>query len=71
LRGAGSLAHALSAVMPTESIAAAIERLVGSLAVDSSTLWRSLGSPPPFTVAQGLAVTARWYRLSRSQPGSR
>ncbi len=36
-------------------------RLAGSLQVDSSRLRRELGWQPPFTLAQGLELTAKWY----------
>ncbi len=39
-----------------------VERLLGSLAVDSSGLGRDLGWSPPFTLTEGLAATAQWYR---------
>jgi nucleoside-diphosphate-sugar epimerase len=41
---------------------AAIERLTGSLQVDIGALRRDTGWSPPFSVDQGLAATARWYR---------
>ncbi|MGH6691149.1 MAG: NAD-dependent epimerase/dehydratase family protein [Gammaproteobacteria bacterium] len=44
---------------------AEIARLTGSLQVDSSRLRRELAWRPPFTLAQGLEQTARWYH-SRS-----
>ena len=40
----------------------ALDRLVGSLQVDSSAIRRALDWAPPYTVDQGLAETARWYR---------
>ncbi len=42
---------------------AEISRLTGSLQVDSSRIRRELGWTPPFRLEQGLAVTARWYRV--------
>ena len=45
-----------------------IERLTGSLQVDSSRIRRELGWRPPFTLRQGLAQTARWYLDSRQTP---
>jgi nucleoside-diphosphate-sugar epimerase len=36
-------------------------RLTGSLQVDSSRLRRELGWQPPFTLAHGLELTAKWY----------
>jgi nucleoside-diphosphate-sugar epimerase len=40
---------------------ATIDRLFGSLAVDSSEIRRSLSFSPPYTVEAGLAITARWF----------
>lgn len=39
-----------------------MDRLVGSLQVDSNKIRRELGWLPPFTVQQGLERTAEWYR---------
>lgn len=38
------------------------ERLLGSLVVDSSRIRRELGWKPPYTMEQGLAETARWFK---------
>jgi len=43
----------------------AVDRLLGSLAVDSSAIRRELGWKPPFTMEQGLAVTAEWFLKKR------
>ena len=40
---------------------AAVERLIGSLQVDSSRFRATLRWSPPFSLEQGLAETARWY----------
>ncbi len=40
----------------------AVDRLLGSLAVDIGKIKRELGWNPPFTMAEGLAMTASWYR---------
>lgn len=40
---------------------AEVGRLVGSLTVDNANLRRTLDWKPPFTVAEGLAETARWF----------
>ncbi|MFN7085993.1 MAG: UDP-glucose 4-epimerase family protein [Burkholderiales bacterium] len=40
---------------------AEIERLTGSLQIDSSRMRRELGWRPRFSFAQGLEQTARWY----------
>ncbi len=40
----------------------AIERLLGSLVVDSSKIRRELGWKPPFTMAEGLSETAKWFK---------
>ena len=44
---------------------AELARLTGSLQVDSSRIRTELAWRPPFTLAQGLGLTARWYH-SRS-----
>jgi len=41
---------------------AMIDRLIGSLQVDSSKIRRQLEWHPPFAVDRGLAETAAWYR---------
>lgn len=40
----------------------AVDRLLGSLVVDSGKIRRELGWKPPFTMADGLAETARWFK---------
>jgi nucleoside-diphosphate-sugar epimerase len=42
--------------------AGSVERLTGSLQVDSSRIRAMLGWAPPFSLDQGLAETADWYR---------
>jgi UDP-glucose 4-epimerase len=41
------------------------QRLIGSLAVDASSLSRETGYRPPFTVEEGIRATADWYRRER------
>lgn len=41
---------------------AAVDRLVGSLTVDSGKICRELSWHPPYTVAEGLKTTAEWYK---------
>ncbi|WP_347258651.1 SDR family oxidoreductase [Methylocaldum sp.] len=40
----------------------AVERLLGSLAVDDTRIRRELGWTPPFSMDEGLHATAAWYR---------
>ena len=40
----------------------AVERLVGSLTIDSSKIQRELGWKPPYTMEQGLKETGEWYK---------
>lgn len=42
-----------------------IDRLLGSLSVDSRAARRELAWTPPFSTQEGLRVTAAWYRDSR------
>lgn len=44
---------------------ATMNRLFGSLHLDDQKIRRELGWQPPYTLAQGLAATADWYRKSR------
>ena len=41
-----------------------IDRLLGSLQVDSSKIRRELDWQPPFTFQEGLQATAEWYRIA-------
>ncbi|MDH4164143.1 MAG: SDR family oxidoreductase [Nitrospirota bacterium] len=40
----------------------AVDRLLGSLRVDSTKIRRELGWSPPFTLEQGLKETAAWFK---------
>ena len=44
---------------------AAVERLVGSLSIDSSAIRNELGWQPPFTISEGLQETVEWFRDSK------
>lgn len=39
-----------------------VERLLGSLEIDSARIRRDLGWTPPYTMQQGLQATGGWYR---------
>ena len=41
---------------------APVERLLGSLEVDSGKIRYALGWRPPYTLEEGLKVTARWFK---------
>ena len=45
---------------------AEIERLLGSLTVDTAKIRRELDWDPPYTMAQGLKETAKWYLKRRN-----
>ena len=47
--------------------AASVDRLTESLVIDSLKIRRELGWKPPFTMAEGLQVTADWYRQSHKK----
>lgn len=44
---------------------AAVDRLLGSLCADISTLREDLGWTPPYTMQEGLEATAQWYRKTK------
>lgn len=48
---------------------AMIDRLIGSLQVDSSKIRRELGWTPPFTMEQGLRETVEWYKCRHEARG--
>ena len=45
---------------------AAIDRLLGSLAVDMAPIREDLGWNPPYTMQEGLEATAQWYRKTKA-----
>lgn len=45
---------------------AAVDRLLGSLAVDMAPIREILGWNPPYTMQAGLEATAQWYRKTRA-----
>ena len=60
-RAAGRAGDMISRIWPNPLTSAAVGRLLGSLAVDDSALARATGFRAPFSVEQGLRVTADWY----------
>jgi len=62
---AGNLAHAIVTALDVAAALAGkraeLARLTGSLRVDSSRIRSELAWRPPFTLAQGLELTAQWY----------
>src|SRR5262249_56910106 len=60
-RAAGWAGDALSRIRPIPLTSAAVDRLLGSLAVDASALTRATGFRPPFSMEHGLRATADWY----------
>lgn len=62
LRVAGRAGDLLARVTRWPLTSAAVDRLVGSLAVDSAKLSRATGFRPPYGVDDGLRITAQWYR---------
>lgn len=57
IRAIAGLGDLLARVAPVPFTSAAAARLTGSLEVDASDLWRRIGHPPPFTLAEGVART--------------
>ena len=65
LRVAARAGDVLARVVPFPLTTAAVDRLTGSLEVDASRLARVAGFVPPYTMEQGLAETAAWYRSAK------
>ena len=62
LRVAGLAGDLIARVTRWPLTSSAVDRLVGSLAVDSARLSRATGFRPPHSVDDGLRITAQWYR---------
>jgi nucleoside-diphosphate-sugar epimerase len=62
LRLAARAGDLLSRVVPFPLTSASLDRLAGSLAVDCSRLMKQTVYRPSHSVADGLQVTAEWYR---------
>lgn len=60
-RAGGRVGDVLARAVPFPLTSAAVDRLLGSLAVDSSRFRRVTGFRPPFTVAEGMRRTADWF----------
>jgi nucleoside-diphosphate-sugar epimerase len=65
LRVAGLLGDLVARVAPCPLTTAAIDRLAGSLTVDSSKLIRLTGYRPPYRLHDSLRITAEWWYLHR------
>ena len=66
-RSLGRIGDRLSRFGPVPLTTATVERLVGSLTVDSSKFRNLTGFRPPHTVTAGLQKTAQWYRARKSK----
>lgn len=62
LQTIGRIGDAVARAIPFPLTTEAVERLVGSLELDGSRLVRCTGYTRPYTMAEGLRVTAEWYR---------
>lgn len=65
-RVAGRVGDVVRRAVPFPVHSGVVDRLLGSLAIDSSKLERVAGFRPPFTVSQGMDRTADWYRAAAS-----
>ena len=61
-RAAAHVGDAIAQVAPFPLTSEKVSRLWGSLSVDPSRFSLRTGFSPPFTVRDGIAATARWYR---------
>jgi len=63
----GMLGDALQILAPVGFTSAGIQRLTGSLMLDSGKLSRVTGFRPPFAVDEGLRATAAWFSAFQSE----
>lgn len=61
---AGRIGDGLASLLPWPVTSSAVRRLQDSLTVDATRIRTRLGYDPPFSLQQGLALTAGWYRAT-------
>jgi nucleoside-diphosphate-sugar epimerase len=61
LRAAARAGDAIAPLVRAPLTTAVLDRLAGSLVLDTSHLAAVTGFRPPFTAEQGIAATAGWY----------
>jgi nucleoside-diphosphate-sugar epimerase len=66
-RAAGRVGDLVGRARRVPLSSAAVDRLMGSLSVDTAKLRRMAGYVPPFSVPDGLRETARWYRAQTAE----
>jgi UDP-glucose 4-epimerase len=64
---AGRLGDGIASLVPWPLTSGAVRRLQDSLTVDITRIRARLGYEPPFSVLQGLALTASWYRSGAAE----
>jgi nucleoside-diphosphate-sugar epimerase len=62
IRALGRMGDTLSRIAPSPFRTVHADRLLGSLALDASGFARAVNFRPPFSLRDGLADAARWYR---------
>jgi nucleoside-diphosphate-sugar epimerase len=65
LRTGGRIGDLVACVVPFPLTSAAVQRLLGSLAVSPARIRATAGYMPPVRFAEGIGATARWYREHR------
>jgi nucleoside-diphosphate-sugar epimerase len=60
----GRIGDLVSRVAPFPITSAGVDRLLGSLTVDSSALERATGFRSPYAIEEALRLTAEWYRTA-------
>ena len=66
LRGAGEAGGLLSRIAGLHFSSESVTAVLGSLFVDTSSLREMTGFKPPYSVPQGMSLTAAWFHSSRS-----
>jgi nucleoside-diphosphate-sugar epimerase len=61
-RLAGRVGDLIDRQWPFPVTSQAVQRLLGSLSVDSTAFSTATGYRPPYSVEEGLRITAEWYR---------
>jgi UDP-glucose 4-epimerase len=71
LSGAGRLGDLVARLGPSLLTSDDVRRLTGSIQVDGTRFWRTVGEAPPHTMLEGLRSAAAWFRSGAASASPR
>jgi nucleoside-diphosphate-sugar epimerase len=67
IKTAAKMSELVDRASPFGRLSLMVDRLVSSQVVDSSRIWDSIGTPPPFGPEEGFLEMATWHRRSSTR----